>query len=135
LWKWSSFVFPLIFLTWLYGMGSYSRDPIAETYVCSSLLILSYGIRTRTVVVEKCSLWVELCGKTIKNHSIAELWNLISCIVCKILKKSCRTFISLIESRNCNIFLAICSCIYIYFLLLFHAQENCFSSCKCPSSF
>jgi hypothetical protein len=43
-------VFPLIVLASLYGMCSYTRDPIGETSACSSLLSLVYGIRTRTLI-------------------------------------------------------------------------------------
>jgi hypothetical protein len=63
-------VFSLIFLAYLSGMCSYARDPIGETSAYSSLLSLVYGVRMRTLVVEKCSLWVKLPGKTIRNQPI-----------------------------------------------------------------
>jgi hypothetical protein len=56
-------VFPLIFLSCLYGMNFYARDPIGETSACSSLLSLACGVRTRAETVEKCSLRVKLPGR------------------------------------------------------------------------
>jgi hypothetical protein len=63
-------VFPLMFLACLYGMSCYARDPIGVTSACSSLLSLVYDVRTRTLVVEKCSLRVEQPRKIIRNQPI-----------------------------------------------------------------
>ena len=50
----------------LYGLGSYARDPIGETSACSSLFS-RVALNENMVAVEKCSLRVELPGKTIRK--------------------------------------------------------------------
>jgi hypothetical protein len=51
-------------------MNFYAKDPIGETSAGSSLFSLVWRLNENLVAVEKCSLRVELPGKTIRIYPI-----------------------------------------------------------------
>ena len=51
-------------------MSSYAKDPIGETSAGSSLFSLVWRVNENLVAIEKCSLRVELPGKTIGIYPI-----------------------------------------------------------------